>query len=162
MDQNQFNNRLEKRGYEMLGIGMYSRVWGKPGSSKVIKVGTTNDSWLTYIVWAMSKGYVGNHAPRVDSFKVNGQEGYFVAVMERLRRLNTGNCKLMNKLTPDTNSITDTVPEWKTFSKEFTARFGRHNDLHDGNWLQRENGELVLTDPLSTQGQTTPNRYKSQ
>ncbi len=162
MNQRQFNNRLENRGYEMLGSGMYSKVWGKPGSSKVIKVGATSDSWLTYIVWAMSKGYVSNHAPRVDSFKVNGQEGYFVAVMERLRRLNTENCELMRELTPNTREITGDVLEWKTFSKDFTAQFGRYNDLHEGNWLQRANGELVLTDPLSTQQQLTPDRYKSQ
>ncbi len=163
MNQMQFNNRLENRGYVRLGRGMYSSVYAKPGSSKVIKVGSTGDSWLGYIIWAMKEGYVGNHAPRVDSFKVNGQEDYFVAVMERLQKLNSKNRELMWDLIPDTRSFNENVPaEWKTFTKTFTAQFGDRNDMHDENWMQRSNGELGLTDPLSSGGQNSVSRYKSR
>src|SRR6266853_712829 len=160
MKQYQFLARLERHGYEKLGRGCNASVWAKPGSSKVIKVGNTHDSWLGYIVWAMEKGYVGNKAPRVDTFKVTNN--YFVAVMERLQKLNTKNNKLRHKLSPDTSEFSETVPlEWKTFVKEFTGRFDQSYDMHDENWMQRSNGELVLTDPIAHKSYETPRRYKS-
>src|SRR5258706_14469249 len=118
MDKYQFLNRLEKRGYHNLGQGSYSSVWAKPGSSKVIKVGVASDSWLIYVVWAMSKGYVGNHSPRVDSFKMNSE--YFVAVMEKLHRLGSKNNDLMYKMTDTCSFIIKNTPaEWKTFGRDF-------------------------------------------
>src|SRR5882672_7966256 len=160
MNHYQFLEFLERHGYEKLGRGCNASVWAKPGSSKVIKVGNTCDSWLGYIVWAMSKGYVGNHAPRVDSFKVN--KDYFVAVMERLHCIGSKNRELMRKVTPDTNMISENIPEWKTFGKEFMAQFGYNNDLHNENWMQRSNGELVLTDPIHGKPQQSFNRHKSR
>ncbi len=161
MNKYRFLDRLSKRGYEKLGWGSYSSVWAKPNSSKVIKVGVSYDSWLNYIEWAMKNGYVGNKAPRVDSFKLHN--GYFTAVMERLHGLNRDNRNSIHNMTYANSFVIRRVPaEWKTFTTDFTKEFGNHNDLHDGNWMQRSNGELVLIDPIYEKGRCLPSRHRSR
>lgn len=162
MDKYGFMDRLERRGYVKLGNGSYSLVWAKPGESKVIKVGVSYDSWPLYIEWAMSKGYVGNKAPQIFSFKM--YENYFVAVMERLYQNKSEQERFTNKISYAVggDNIKGVAPDWVKFFNEFTEQFKGGFDMHEKNWMHRSNGELVLTDPLYNIGSGEIKRYRSR
>src|SRR5258705_4232165 len=70
-----FIERLEKRGYKVLGRGAYSTVLGKEGSNRVIKVSRSLDDWIDYIQWGAANGYAGNFVPRVYSWKRHFKNG---------------------------------------------------------------------------------------
>jgi hypothetical protein len=84
-----FAAALERRGFRRLGSGWFAAVYHKPGSDKVIKVGSCTDQWPQYIEWATRRGYGGTFAPRVTSFRsFKSDKGacfsFYVAVMEKL------------------------------------------------------------------------------
>ena len=101
MDARSYIARLQRRGFVTLGAGAFSTVLGKPGYSRVIKVGRGQpDGWVDYVMWADKAGYAGSFAPKVFSLKIywddrvsgpNGWSGrpierdtFYVATMERL------------------------------------------------------------------------------
>ena len=162
---------LRKHGYQELGSGLYSVVYGKPGVDKVIKIGGHQgggmDEYLHYIMWAISRGYAGKQAPKVYSFKLYRDERggyYYVVILERLS--SDYDSYLRHQITDGTGHFRydeKNIPaEWQEFAKEFTEEFPHANDMHEGNWMGR-NGELVLTDPLggSGCGSSLPKRFKS-
>lgn len=68
----------------------------------------------------------------------------------------------MYQMTDHSSFIIKNVPaEWKTFTIDFTKRFGDYNDLSGSNFMQRSNGELVLTDPIYDKNGKTAYRYRS-
>jgi hypothetical protein len=80
---------LEKRGFVELGSGYFSRVYGKAGFDRVIKVSKAmpDDGWLAYAVWVRSNP--SRFAPSIHRIKWHGEgrgsEGrFFVAVLDRL------------------------------------------------------------------------------
>jgi hypothetical protein len=173
---NTFIKALLKRGFVRLGDGFYSTVLNKPGSNRVVKVCGSLDGWSDYAVWAAEEGYAGNLAPKVYSLHVLPYSyGYFyVAVMERLA------VKVHDLLAPHDaitayqsiieNSVrfSDNAPEpWGEFVRKFSQRFpgignGITHDLHDGNFMLRIDGSLVLTDPIvSSNSRAGSRRYRS-
>ncbi len=91
-----FIDKLEKRGYKVLGRGAYSTILGKEGSSRVIKVSRSLDDWIDYVQWGAANGYAGNFVPRVYSWKRHersmksehaewcGTNDWSVAIVERM------------------------------------------------------------------------------
>lgn len=159
---------LVKRGFECLGKGVYSYVYAKPGSDRCIKVATIYDAWPAYVLWAMKKRYSGTFAPKVYSLKYHN--GFYVAVMERLV------CTL-HDVTQDSPSGIYRNPVYFNHARDLT-RLGEHkypekaekwikfakqadaenllNDLHQGNFMIRKDGQLVLTDPSSRPSNAKP------
>lgn len=164
----EYERNLETLGFELLGKGLYSRVYAIPNHpDKVIKV-ADRDGWLEYIRWATERGYAGKFAPKVFSLKFHNQDGFYVAIMERL--VDTVG-QMRNSST--ISDLFHTITDWKWRKKETDEKhpdlhaFMREldqkqmiNDLHDGNAMVRSDGQIVITDPL-TIGSTDKYRIKS-
>lgn len=161
-----FRDHLRKHGYEKLGSGLYSSVWAKPDSDRVIKVGGAYslDEWPHYVLWAISRGYAGKQAPKIYSFKLynpaDACEVFYVAVMERLQKASRDKISAMSS---GGNYFNNKLPdEWVAFVGNFKKEFDYGSyDIHENNWMQRGD-ELVLTDPLSTSSmaESLPKRYR--
>jgi hypothetical protein len=170
---------LRKRGYEELGRGCFSAVLAKKNSRRVIKVNFRADPWLDYVVWAAKAGQAGKFAPKVFSyrrFNIGRGSEFYVAVMERLNgnayelaHTNRPRHRAYLALTQfmrnrdDAKGVTAEreLPGAITFAVLFRTAFqGKRFDLHEGNFMQREDGTLVCTDPLSDGTTTAPSRMR--
>lgn len=165
---------LKKKGYELLGSGMFSQVLAKPGSDRCIKVGR-NDGWPKYILWAHANGYLGTYAPMVYSIK--GFDGWYMASMERLvttvSQCRRDNAKFLGCEASVIQELHYNLKEavqyqinfkncpegWQEFAEKIRLE---HivDDCHDGNWMLRKDGHMVLIDPSST-GHNVPKRFRS-
>lgn len=163
-----FGQALKKRGFKLIGQGMYSCVYHKEGSSRVIKVSTNMDNWVDYILWSSKKGYAGKFSPMIYSYKVikGKQQSFYVAVMEKLdtdlRHLK-GNHEhtLTDKIferavkyeNPKALILLDMLqPGMNTFAEDFRSNFtGKEYDLdlHGGNFMLNKEGSVILTDPVT-------------
>ncbi len=165
MHQYNYKARLMARGFRKIGGGLYSDVLAKDGSDRCIKV-AHGDRWPDYIDWADRNGYLGTFAPKVYSFKQHLL--FYVAVMERLV------CDFRDIEHYNGHKITSDV---QVFFKEARAAMGFINydyqtenidtaapfisfcttlrankladDCHEGNFMVRKDGQVVLIDPLS-------------
>jgi hypothetical protein len=176
MNKSDYINKLQEKGFELLGRGLHSNVFAVPYTDSVIKVGNA-DEWPDYIQWSIQNGYNGKFAPKVSSLKF--KDGYYVAIMERLVATiseikneirNSGKGGLYN------NSITKLANEVDKFRynpeggidapelQDFVATLKKKrlaNDLHDGNIMVRKDGQLVVTDPVSNSSSTAKFRIKN-
>jgi len=162
VNQHTYCAALEKRGYTKLGGGLYSEVYAKGNSDRVIKVGRAGNSWPDYVEWATINGYAGKFAPKVYSLKFHDR--FYVAVMERLvatiGQLNAA-CHSSNA-----NPFYEQYQATKYWAGsafgdpmegcEDLMAFcvalgssGHATDLHDGNMMIRHDGQIVVTDPSS-------------
>lgn len=155
---------LTKKGFKSLGAGFYSSVLHKKGD-RVIKVGTP-DGWIDYILWASKAGWSGKYAPKVFSYKLHnkGKYPFFVAVMEKLdttiRKMDSKQDAALlpglfsfatERQNPLAGTLLDLVfPGLNKFADGFYQSFkGRGLDLHGGNFMVRNDGSFVLTDPIA-------------
>jgi len=181
-DGQAFIDALRKRGYKTLGAGSFSTVLAKGNSNRVIKVNRRSDSWLDYVLWSAKRGHMGKHAPMVYSFR-RFNEGkpneFYVAVVERCaytvddvyRRMPNIE-KLFSHLTSgmrgymgsdrDALAADDLAPGSLRFAIEFKLEFGgAATDLHAGNFMVRDNGSIVCTDPLTGDASdSAPSRWR--
>lgn len=164
---------LRRHGSAKLGHGCYAEAWGSKKSDRVLKICCHADPWPEYVVWANSIGYGGTLAPKLHSIKVFKEDGAYsyVASVERLEaELGKSNIVLGNKMKKELSDKTTHIkyrvcglevcgvedikdPVWRKFMEQFVQRFPYDKycyDFHDGNWMIRKNGELVLNDPLET------------
>jgi hypothetical protein len=78
---------LERHGFERIGGGYYGRVYAKPGSPWVLKIGyDPEDGWPAYARMVMKLHPSNPYAPRIKSLRWHegGKQPFYVAVMERL------------------------------------------------------------------------------
>lgn len=165
MEKLKYMNHLAHRGFERIGGGLHSTVYAKPGSDRCIKVGS-GDRWPDFIEWAFKQGYLGNFAPMVYSFKQH--DGFYVAVMERLV------CSFID-IEHDIKWPSNkwTIPQYRDWAQlnnyrnipdkyakenqselfgDFAANLRANhlaNDLHEGNFMLRKDGQIVCIDPTS-------------
>lgn len=169
-----FIEALKKRGYQQLGSGAYSTVLGKPGKDRVIKVTRSNqDDWIDYIQWAARKGYCGNFAPRVYSWKKFSKRNTFsVSVVERMqkevRHSGSDYALIEHLLYPATSGITlakvyleDLMPGSVEFFKGLTETFAA-TDIYGKNMMIRPDGSFCVTDPVCGRQKTNTNRLRSR
>lgn len=165
---------LKKRGYEQLGSGAFSTVLGKPGKDRVIKVTrSSQDNWIDYIQWAAQKGYCGNFAPRVYSWKKYTKGSTFsVSVVERMkeevRHSKTDYTLIEHLLYPARCGNTmaqvyleDLVPGSVKFFEELIKTFDA-NDIYGKNMMIRPDGSLCVTDPVFGRQKINTNRLRSR
>ena len=169
-----FINALKRRGYEQLGSGAYSTVLGKPGKDRVIKVTrSSQDNWIDYIQWAARKGYCGNFAPRVYSWKkfTKGQT-FSVSVVERMkeevRHSKTDYTLIEHLLYPAKCGNTmakvyleDLMPGSVKFFDELIKTFDA-SDIYGKNMMIRPDGSFCVTDPVCGHQKTNMNRLRSR
>lgn len=155
-----FIRKLEARGYKKLGAGCYSTVLWKSGD-RVIKVNRQPDAWIDYILWANQKGYCGNLAPKVFSYKKIGT--FYVAIVEKM--MYTGESIRYKDNNHVTLSLFDMarhenelagklldqlVPGARGFTKGLLDKFsGERLDLHHGNIMFRADGTMAVVDPVA-------------
>jgi len=148
---------LLRHGFICIGHGLFSSVYAKPGSSRVIKIGTGTDAWAHYALWGTAKRYAGTFCPKVYSLKFH--RGFYVAVMERLV------CTLLDYSSQNSHQ----ARLWLLMSEAMNGRMSNNhrlppsalkfaqacreaefaNDLHQGNFMIRANGHLVVIDPCA-------------
>ena len=164
---------LSKRGYTRIGSGAYSGVYAKGNSTKVIRITAgSQDDWIDYIQWAAKKGYCGNFAPRVYSWK-KYPAGFSVSVVERmeytLKDKEAGDVKLVECLMYSAIHqkslmaqvyIDDLVPGLVPFLSDLTGDFST-NDIYGKNMMLRKDGSFCVTDPVCGRSRTTLNRLRS-
>lgn len=161
-----YENKLNAAGFEKIGSGLYSNVFAKPNSDKVIKVGRIGDDWPAYIKWATENGYAGNFAPKV--FDLKFRKDYYIAVMERLVATmrefiddgeNTDQYQLYSEFrSGDRKELeaTDFVAFYELLKNKRWA-----GDLHDKNVMVRADGQLVIIDPSASDRGSEPFRIRS-
>lgn len=158
----QVGEKLTKKGFKCLGSGHFSRVYGKEGSDRVIKISHQPDNWIDYVVWADKLGYAGNLAPKVFSYKYNEKGNYSISIVERME------CTLHKLDTKHDHHVTvsmfekykagntlagcfleEIVPTAASFVDALKKEFeGDRFDLHNGNFMVRPDGTFCLTDPV--------------
>lgn len=160
---------LISNGYEELGAGIYSVVFGRPGDNIVIKVGQDTpeeDPWVDYVEWL--RGYQNNpHFPRVGKIKwftdKRGRKFYLVAI-ERLAHDRSAysvgeKLRSMDDWVKSGAKVKDLerfYKDWRSWNKQLVQAFidlrrkfpDYTIDFHQGNIMYRGKTE-VLTDPLS-------------
>jgi hypothetical protein len=166
---------LQKRGFKTLGRGSYSQVLAKEGSDKVIKVTAgQQDNWIDYIQWSAKKGYCGNFAPRVYSWK-KYDAGFSVAVVERMAKTlskvedERGDMSLVGTLMYPALSghtmaqvyLEDLCPGSNRFLRDL-KKAGYMGDLYGSNMMVRKDGSFCATDPTCGRPQTTVTRLRSR
>ena len=165
-EMEQYENKLRHLGYEKLGGGLYSNVFAKPDSDRVVKIGRA-DCWPDYACWLIENGYSGTFGPKIYSLKFHGD--FYVASMERLVDTMNGleqayNYKGLanNDLwqlylaitvwlcgVRDENVDVPQVPDFQEFIEKLDLE-GFANDFHGGNVMIRKDGSLVVTDPSTS------------
>lgn len=167
-------------GFKYLGSGCYATAWEHPDlPDRVIKVGrSTHDGWLGYAKWCVAN----QGKPMVPKiYELRRIEGVahvaYIAVIEKLQPLTMGhsvanyqqrramnaywdeqveglerfiNNDLAERYVPDSRAL-------EAAGRMLHAAFGPGGtDLHRGNVMMRDNGQLVITDPyIQSDGTTT-------
>lgn len=138
-------------GFSLIGGGMYSKVYGRPGTDWCIKVGRHLDGYLAFTQLAIQKGWIGTHAPYIYSIKV--MDGFYITIMERLAV-----CVSNTRGTAwDMASTTQGSCEWQDRVRWISVHVNEmrnlghklHLDTHNGNWMLRHDGSLVIIDPIA-------------
>jgi hypothetical protein len=84
---NAYGAYLTQKGYDHLGSGSFSTVYGKEGKDRVIKVSRRLDPWWEFVRWAYDNGHQ-QFAPKVYSYKyhpgIGEKNEFYVAVVDRL------------------------------------------------------------------------------
>lgn len=152
---------LQKKGFQRLGSGAFSTVYGHPKSDRVIKLCHNPDAWVDYVYWGAKEGYAGKFVPKVYSFKKHCD--FYVAVMEKLEYTarhvdNKSEACVANNLislglgynNETAKTLLDLlVPGMEAFSKALQQQFsGERLDIHDGNIMFRKDGSMVVVDPV--------------
>jgi len=150
MNKRQYEDKIQALGCELLGSGLYSRVYAIPNTDKVIKVGDL-DEWPSYIKWATDNGHAGKFAPKVYALKFH--DDYYVAIMERLvctinEMRNEGRRTDQVKAYHNLHNADCEALDLIGYVDELRAN-RLSGDLHGGNLMLRHDGQLVVTDPVS-------------
>lgn len=154
---------LEDKGWMLLGKGANALVYGHDDvPDQVIKISDScTDGWLKYA--EICQSMTDPHALRVDTIEYrvpenNEYDNFYFAVIEKLEELEQlGEWTVFDILSnfysePETISVKTSA--FKTFST-FIARLGAlfppgnyYWDLHENNVMVRDDGTLVVTDPI--------------
>ncbi len=127
---------LAAAGFKVLGAGFYGFVVeGPAGSEFVVKVCIdSNDGYPMYAKWAKA-----NPMPGIIPVWIAERitDTCFVAVLPRLKDMEDCNQKYQPYAVAAREAVFDALGG---FANE---------DLHNGNWLQCEDGTIVISDPFS-------------
>jgi len=167
---------LRKKGLGKLGGGAFSDVFAAPTSDRAIKVSRRDDCWPKYILWTTAEGYAGTFAPKVYSLRYYSDQGFYVATMERLSSIRSNDPDAQTPEAKAARQLRSRIIEaaWNATGEpakdiapmvDFVKKIrnlGEQTDFHDGNWMLRRDGSLVITDPISYgDSRGTPRRLRT-
>jgi len=160
----EFKSKLLDRGFEVIGAGFYSVVYGRERSDRVIKVARMDG---TYHFLRLAQEHPDNpHYPRVYFLKKIG--GGYVAVLERLTCWDRDEDRMLRDMQEQARDFLDTkrpVSSKRILERKYPPMFLKalelikktvgydhgHSDLHAGNVMVRQSdGCLVITDPYAS------------
>jgi hypothetical protein len=152
-------SQLERQGYKVLGTGSRARVfWREDKPDRVIRVAIYDgaepdasanfggaDGWLEYF-----KSFAGSrskHFPKVYSVKLYA--GFYEVEMERLHKAER---MVWNEIQENFNgqpprSLENFVARVEDKREEVARDVDIWEDFHNGNFMARANGDIVVTDP---------------
>ena len=178
MTPNHITERLKGCNYTKLGEGAFAAAYAKSDKSKwVIKTGPSTDGWLDYITMIMQLEFLGNpYVPKVRFLKINPERKFYVAVLERLA-YTVNRASFMHgdeRFTASSVSVVyNDAYNYLKFPTEdrgmeareqldaelirlcdaIRERFTSRNlDFHSDNAMIKSNGQMVITDPVSSSG----------
>lgn len=161
----------------LLGVGCYSAVLRANNSKdQVIKIGSqADDPWVDYY-YEIVRGMNTSHTPKIHRFYKDPNSSFYVAIMEELEPLDSANIDFTSavreyaydeisyadlvelaksmKSIPNAEAFVDFIDylidktvvihrgDWKDYDMDT-----RTLDIHQGNWMLRRDGTLVLIDP---------------
>lgn len=161
----------------LLGVGCYSAVLRANNSrNQVIKFGSqANDPWVDYY-HEVVRGMNTPHTPKVSRFYRDSHSGYYVALIEELKSLDSDNIDFVSSVREYAYDEIDyadlleqaekmkSIPNAEAFIAFIDYLIARTDvihrgdwkehdmdsrtlDIHSGNWMLRGDGTLVLIDP---------------
>ena len=150
---------LARHGLDLLGVAHTAMVFCPPDDPQLaVKVGfDADDGWPAWAAWCQANP--GPHVPLIASCEwivVGGRRRMFVAAVERLYPTIIGSRWI--KACPAGKRDPLVLAAHVEAEHPGVARLLRAArdafpsgrwDLGSGNWLERETGEIVMTDPLS-------------
>lgn len=164
---------LKKRGYKLIGMGLYSEVFGHPNKNKVYKIICSNDG--AYLQYAKKIKNLDNpYLPKIHSIKEGFKENVqAVIVIEKLETMDIrksnkkisktlnkdisgyGNCGVCLHRSDLENTLESTACKKLKQAIKIILEVAEEwlLDLHDENYMFRRTGEkfqLVFSDPIST------------
>lgn len=146
--------------FEKLGSGMYGVVYKNNTYPYVIKIFKASDHgyrmWLDYCIANKSNPYVPKIKGRPT--KITGTDYYFVR-LEHLKKISAAEWSKFSfrlKVAANPNRFNKEDIEKATLDpyiidivKYLNSAKQYENDLHKDNVMKRDNGQLVITDPLA-------------
>ena len=152
------DRRLARIGKRLLGCGDAALVLGSAMDPWVVKVGFDGaDGWPAWARWCQA--HPSPHVPCIYALHVLEHEGRpetFVAIVERLRKSTFGEGWLRHdrKLKRDPLRLAGTIagdhpPIAAMLLRAASAFPGASWDMAPSNWMERQDGTVVLNDPLS-------------
>ena len=167
---------LYRRGFGTLGTGKFSVVMAQGKSDRCVKIclgfddsdgDASADRWCEYMLWAQANGYAGTFAPKLYSLHCF-EDGLYTAVIERLwKTVSVVHGKEREEYNTASQGLQS--PFFKAypgargdFYRALRKEFPCYLDLRNENWMIRRNGDLVLTDPIASQGSRYSMRLRSR
>jgi hypothetical protein len=168
-------SNLEKMGWEKIGWGVFSSIYGNPKKSFVLKVNKREDKGYERYATIIKKN-PNKFFPKISDMKVMkiGKNNYCVYLIEKLEEIPLARAQRYEKIfdtamasqfraanTPDIESLVlyfngkiplifkqnpDLVLALNIIANDQGSKY---MDLHQNNMMQRANGTLVITDPYS-------------
>lgn len=145
------------------GGGFYSTVYaGKLPGTVVKHGGDLRDGWLLWAAYCMSRPRPSKHLPRILALHVDLDREKFFALIEKLEennrptRLRGGSVyQITTKPTSPGERPPNTAVAALRGACKWIAGFYNNDDFasldcHIHNWMRREDGTVVLTDPFSS------------
>lgn len=158
-------SELEELGFSILGQGSFATVWGHPDLDYEIKVGGVSnefefyDRWPEYAKLVMAQFQNNPHAPRISFLKEWKSQKFYAAVIEKLSGtiLDYGDDHELYWKTQHLLEMSWGGSLAYEFEDEHPQLYelllgikslNRAIDLHSENAMLREDGSLVITDPI--------------
>ncbi|QGH74614.1 hypothetical protein KNU84_gp090 [Bacteriophage DSS3_VP1] len=152
-----------------LGCGMYSEVYPSTKEDFVIKIGNDihDDGWLHYALRCIETNSKYSFMPTIKKLLVDFNSKEFFGVIERLEPLkgdyeekpdiwiqyDMGDRSVLQSKLYSSELPKDVMDEMVEFLDGESEATKHHDpfrlDAHHDNWMTREDGSFVLTDPFS-------------
>lgn len=158
-------SELEELGFSILGQGSFATVWGHPDLDFVVKVGGVSnefefyDRWPEYAKLVMAQFQNNPHTPRISFLKEWKSQKFYAAIIEKLSGtiLDYGDDHELYWKTQHLLEMSWGGSLAYEFEDEHPQLYelllgikslNRAIDLHSENAMLREDGSLVITDPI--------------
>lgn len=146
------DKKMEKHGFNMIGAGISGAVYRNPNYPLILKVFRKDSGYITWFNFCKANQH-NKYVPKIRGSLVRINRVFWAARLELLQKAKISG---MHEFIRTLRSLTD-YPEYIDNNDHdpdlisivrFLNEHSSWLDLHWGNVMARENGELVIIDPL--------------